>query len=119
MNFLIVGLGGAIGSMLRYAISLIPYKGNFPILTLVTNLLGAIAIGLITGCAAKKNLPANTILFLRTGVCGGFTTFSTFSLEAFGLFQSGQILSGGIYTVLSVILCLGGKIGRASCRERV
>lgn len=110
MNFISVGLGGAIGAMLRYAISLIPYKGNFPILTLITNLAGAIAIGFIAGYASKKNLPSNAILFLKTGVCGGFTTFSTFSLEAYQLFCSGQVWSGGIYVVLSVVVCLIGVL---------
>ena len=84
-GFLCVGAGGALGAMLRYGISLIPYKGNFPLLTLVTNVLGALAIGYIAGTAAKRDVPADMVLFLKTGVCGGFTTFSTFSLEAYGL----------------------------------
>ncbi|NCC42039.1 MAG: fluoride efflux transporter CrcB, partial [Clostridia bacterium] len=108
MNFLFVGLGGALGAMLRYAISLIPYKGDFPILTLITNFLGAVMIGFIAGYAAKKNVPSQAVLFLKTGLCGGFTTFSTFSLEAYLLFENGKILVGGIYAVLSVVLCLCG-----------
>ena len=73
-----VGLGGGLGAALRYGISLLPYKGTFPALTLVTNVLGALVIGVIAGLAARKNLSPNLVLFLKTGVCGGFTTFSTF-----------------------------------------
>lgn len=108
MNFLFVGLGGTAGAMLRYAISLIPYKGTFPILTLITNIIGAVAIGFITSAASKKNMSENLILFLKTGVCGGFTTFSTFSLEAYSLFQNGNSVLAVCYALLSAVLCIGG-----------
>ena len=88
-GFLFVGMGGAVGAMLRYAISLIPYKGKFPLLTLFINVIGALIIGTIAGLSARKNLPQNAVLFLKTGVCGGFTTFSTFSLEAYSLLEQG------------------------------
>lgn len=108
MGFLLVGLGGALGAMLRYAISLLPYRGSFPVLTLLTNLLGAVLIGLITGIAVKKGIPKNGLLFLKTGVCGGFTTFSTFSLEACTLLKAGSIGLAILYAALSVILCISG-----------
>ena len=107
MGFLFVGLGGASGAVLRYLVSIIPYKGDFPILTLVTNLIGALAIGFISGIAEKK-LSDNAVLFLKTGVCGGFTTFSTFSLEAYKLFESNHAVLAVIYSVLSVGLCILG-----------
>ena len=66
-----VGLGGALGAVLRYGLSLLPYKGDFPVLTFVTNVLGALLIGCIAGMAARKDLPADLVLFLKTGVCGG------------------------------------------------
>ena len=53
-GFLCVGAGGAVGAMFRYAISLIPYKGTFPVLTFITNVLGALAIGWISGMAARR-----------------------------------------------------------------
>lgn len=108
MEFLFVGAGGAIGAMLRYGISLTPYKGTFPILTLITNIIGAVLIGAIVGVAVKKNWSANTVLFLKTGVCGGFTTFSTFSLEAHNLFQAGKPAMAVTYMVVSVVCCVAG-----------
>ena len=104
MSFLFVALGGALGSALRYTISLIPCKTDFPFLTLITNFIGALAIGFVIGIAHDKS--PNTLLFWKTGVCGGFTTFSTFSLEAFSLFERKMFVLGGLYVVLSVGLCL-------------
>ena len=109
MGFLFVALGGAVGAMGRYAISLIPIKTTFPVLTLITNIIGAVLIGFIVGIVSDNNeVSPNTVLFWKTGVCGGFTTFSTFSLEAFTLFENKAYLSGGIYILLSVACCLIG-----------
>ena len=108
MGFLFVGLGGAVGAMLRYAISLIPYKGGFPLLTFVTNILGALLIGFIVGYASKRNVNDSLMLFLKTGLCGGFTTFSTFSLEAYNLFVSGSKILAVSYAVLSTVCCILG-----------
>jgi len=108
MNVLIVFAGGGAGAALRYLISSIPVKSVFPFTTLLVNLLGAIAIGVVVGLAAEKGLGERWTLFLKTGVCGGFTTFSTFSLEAFGLFEAQYTVLGVVYITLSVLLCLGG-----------
>lgn len=109
MAFLYVAIGGAIGAVARYAISLLPIKSEFPILTLITNVLGAILIGFIVGFfEGKENTSPNTLLFLKTGVCGGFTTFSTFSLEAYNLFYDKSYVLGTIYAILSVVLCVIG-----------
>ena len=95
MKFVYVALGGAFGAMARYALSLIPVKSDFPILTLVTNILGAILIGFIVGIAEAKNgVSDEAMLFLKTGVCGGFTTFSTFSLEAANMFDEKRAFAG-------------------------
>ncbi len=109
MGFLFVAFGGALGATGRYAISLLPVKTDFPILTLLTNIIGAMLIGFITGIVSNNNeVSPNTVLFWKTGICGGFTTFSTFSLEAFTLFENKAYLSGGIYIFLSVVCCLAG-----------
>ena len=110
IQFVMVGLGGALGSMLRYLISLIPVNNTFPFLTLITNLLGALLIGFIVGLSDNLFISKKFLLFLKTGVCGGFTTFSTFSLEAVQLFQRGEPFLGTIYAILSVILWLLGII---------
>ena len=106
-SFLAVGLGGALGAMGRYGISLLPLKSAFPWLTLLTNVLGALVIGFVVGVAAGAVSP-NTVLFWKTGVCGGFTTFSTFSLETLRLFESGQTGAGLLYAGASVMLCIAG-----------
>ena len=97
-----VALGGAVGAVGRYGISLLPWKGAFP--------LGAVAIGVLSGLFSQRLLGERGKLFWQTGVCGGFTTFSTFSLEAVTLFQNGRYLLGGAYVLLSVALCVAGVL---------
>lgn len=79
LSFLLVGCGGALGAVLRYAIGLIPVRSEFPVLTLCINFFGAAAIGLIAETAAGQQLSARSTLFWKTGVCGGFTTFPPFA----------------------------------------
>lgn len=110
IQFIMVGFGGALGSMMRYLISLIPVNNTFPFLTLITNLLGALLIGFIVGLSDNLLIAKKFLLFFKTGVCGGFTTFSTFSLEAVQLFQRGEFFLGALYAALSVILCLFGIV---------
>lgn len=109
MGFLFVALGGAAGAVGRYAISLIPCRTGFPTLTFITNIIGAVLIGFVVGVAeSRENMSPNAVLFLKTGVCGGFTTFSTFSLEAYNLFHNKDYLIGGLYAGLSVACCIFG-----------
>jgi CrcB protein len=111
MRFLCVALGGAVGALGRYLISLLPVRAEFPVLTLMTNILGALLIGFVVGLAETKNgLSPNGTLFWKTGVCGGFTTFSTFSLEAVSLLERQQYWQGGAYMLLSVCCCLAGVL---------
>lgn len=110
-SFLLVALGGSLGAALRYAMTLLPLGGAFPVKTLLTNLLGAVLIGLVVGLSGRiPVLGAEQTLFWKTGFCGGFTTFSTFSLEAVTLLETGKYLQGGVYILLSVALCLMGVL---------
>ncbi len=107
-KFLWVGLGGAIGSIFRYTLSLLPIKSSFPILTLITNLLGAFIIGVVVGLFEKQYLSSQIHLFLKTGLCGGFTTFSTFSLETLTLLENGMIFIAIVYVFISIAGCIVG-----------
>ena len=110
LNILAVGLGGFAGSVLRYMIGLIPVNEMmaFPIKTFLINVTGCIAIGLITAFAAKNgSLNPHLLLFMKVGVCGGFTTFSTFALETSDLIRSGNTGVALTYVLGSVIVGAG------------
>lgn len=107
LNCLAVGLGGFVGAVLRYLISLIPIKnpGAFPINTFIINIAGAFAIGCIALVATKNtDIDPKVLLFLKVGICGGFTTFSTFSLETAELIKSGSVVTAIIYVILSIVI---------------
>lgn len=110
LNCLVVALGGGIGACLRYLIGLIPLKEpfTFPVKTLFINLLGCFLIGLIAAIAAKTtSLSPRTVLFIKTGLCGGFTTFSTFALETETLLKTGHFGLAVLYVALSVVVGVG------------
>ena len=104
---LFVGIGGFIGSVCRYLIGLIPLSpsNGFPVKTLVINVAGAFAIGLIAAAAAKNaDISSRIVLLLKTGICGGFTTFSTFALEISDMIRGGSWAAAAAYMLLSLIL---------------
>ena len=107
VDCLFVGLGGFVGSVLRYLVSLAPirHESGFPIVTLGINVLGAFLLGLIMAAAGRNSgIDPRTLLFLKVGVCGGFTTFSTFALEAHSLLGAGKPMVALLYALLSVVL---------------
>ena len=113
-NCLLVGAGGMLGTIGRYLLCLLPIKtqNGFPIITLAINLIGAFCIGLIAAFSGRSgNTNPQLILFLKVGICGGFTTFSTFSLEAVQLLQNGKSVVALSYMVLSVALCVAAVAG--------
>lgn len=106
LNCLLVGVGGFVGAVCRYLMELMPIAaGGFPVKTLIINVLGSFAIGVIVTLFDKyAGFTPQILLMLKVGVCGGFTTFSGFALEASGLFQSGSILFALAFIAASVVL---------------
>jgi len=106
-NFLIVGLGGGAGSMLRYAVQKIFTSQSvaaFPTGTLVVNISGCFLIGILWGIVSRSFTWNEEIkLLLMTGFCGGFTTFSAFTLEGIGLLKENKTALFVIYLTASVI----------------
>ena len=121
INLLWVGLGGAVGSASRYALALLVQRTSgslFPLGTLTVNVLGCLAIGFLSARFEAVMIAPRYRLALLVGALGGFTTFSTFSLETMQLFEARQALRAGVNIVGSVLLCLaccwiGQRIGRA------
>lgn len=110
LNCLLVGLGGFVGSVLRYLVGFIPTGAvaAFPIKTLVINIVGSFVIGLVCTLASRLGTAMNPqlLLFLKVGLCGGFTTFSTFALESNSLIQAGNTQLAVLYAALSVTLSI-------------
>ncbi len=112
-SYLLVGAGGAIGAMLRFGYSSIMgrvWPSDFPHGTLVINVAGSLLMGLLVGVLART-LPEgqeNIRLFAAVGILGGFTTFSTFSLDALTLIQRGQFAMALVYILLSVLFSIAG-----------
>jgi CrcB protein len=106
-NFLLVGLGGGIGAMLRYFFSLIIKHTTFPYNTLFINIAGSLLIGIVFGLSAKNEAISDELkLFLATGICGGFTTFSAFSVENMQMLKEGNYVTAAVYIFASVLLSI-------------
>lgn len=109
-NYFLVSIGAAIGGAARYWLSNIVYKilpENFPYGTLSVNFIGSLFIAIIMYVFDSKELISpNLRLFLTIGFCGGFTTFSTFSLETINLLKDAQYLLASLNILVSLILCL-------------
>jgi len=111
-TWLWVALGGALGSMARFGLAnaMAAITGpQFPWGTLLINILGSFVIGwfgALTGPRGMLSVPAEMRAFVMVGICGGFTTFSSFSLQTLELLHAGEIVPAGGYIVGSVVLCL-------------
>ena len=114
MGYLWVALGGALGSVARYACAALGVRvfgAAFPWSTLFVNVTGSIVIGVLAALAtadAKPLVTGDARAFLMIGVLGGFTTFSSFSLETLNLARAGQLAAAGWNVAGSVVLCLVG-----------
>jgi CrcB protein len=111
-QLILVGLGGGIGSIMRFLVSRIPLaQSSFPWATFIVNIAGCLMIGLLIGLSVKHQfLDAHMKLLLVTGFCGGFTTFSTFSAENVHLYQAGNYFMLALYVLLSVIIGLAAVL---------
>jgi CrcB protein len=110
MNWLAVAIGGALGSVARYALSSWIFditSHKFPYATLIVNVAGSFVMGILFVVVVERAaLPAEMRSLLMIGFIGAFTTFSAFSLDALGLWQNGHVLMSVIYMIATVILCL-------------
>lgn len=111
MHVLLVAIGGAVGSVCRYlagVVALRLFGPAFPWGTLIVNLTGSFAIGVLTELLARRfNAPMELRVLLVTGFLGGFTTFSSFSLDTIILYERGAFALAAAYVMASVVLSLG------------
>ena len=107
----LVAFGGAIGASLRYLTGVGAFRlfgsGDFPIAILIVNVIGSFLMGVFVVAAAHRGL-THMSPFVMTGLLGGFTTFSAFSLETMTLIERGHIGFASLYVLLSVGLSVGG-----------
>ncbi len=112
---LAIAAGGALGSVARYLMGIAASKAfglDFPWGTLIINIAGSFLIGAFVELFALKwDLPQEARVFLTVGICGGFTTFSTFSLDAWVLIERGELGLAGAYVVASVVLSIAALVG--------
>jgi len=111
---LAVAAGGALGAVVRYLVAIGSARAfgtDFPWGTLIINVTGSFLIGLFAALFATRwNLPQAARIFLTVGICGGYTTFSTFSLDAWYLIERGQTWASAVYMMASVALSLAALI---------
>jgi len=112
MGFLIVFLGGGLGAALRHGVNLTSARllgTAFPYATMFENITGSLVMGLLAGYFAFKGDASQTWrLFLTTGILGGYTTFSAFSLDAALLYERGELGLAAFYVIGSVVLSIAG-----------
>jgi len=112
VNLLLIAIGGALGSVARYMLSMFVLRASgtlFPLGTFVVNIVGCLVFGAIAGATAQRVQIAPALrLFLLTGILGGFTTFSTYAFESFTLVQDGQFWWASINIAGQVVAGLAG-----------
>ncbi|MBX9709924.1 MAG: fluoride efflux transporter CrcB [Xanthobacteraceae bacterium] len=122
MNYLLVFVGGGLGSMLRYGVNVLCsrlFGTDFPYGIMLINITGSTVMGLIAGYLAFKGEASQPWrIFIMTGILGGYTTFSAFSLDAALLYERGEAGLAALYVIGSVVLAIGGLfVGLAVMRN--
>ncbi len=118
---LLIAVGGALGTLARYLISVaaVPFSHTLPWGTILINVSGSFVIGFfgtLTLSQGRHPLPETARLFIMVGFCGGFTTFSSFSLQTLDLMRNGSLMRALINVVASVVLCVGAVAAGAKKR---
>jgi len=108
MTWLMIFLGGGLGSICRFGLTKIVPSSDFSWATLAANFLASFILGYLISSELSKGMELNAKVFLMTGFCGGFSTFSTFTAEAFRNFQNGQHGIALLYIASSIVFCLVG-----------
>lgn len=116
-SFLLVVLGGTLGTLSRYGLSKIPYEGLFPLTTFVVNVVGSFALGALLALVLTRRTETLRLL-LGTGFLGGFTTYSALALETDSLLRGDHVALGLAYAVGSVIAGLGAALAGISIGSR-
>ena len=115
MQWLSVALGGALGALSRYAVTLylpVTSINKFPFATLLVNVLGSLTMGILYVILVERaQFSPQMHYFLTVGFLGAFTTYSTFSLDALSLWQNGGHIMAAVYVISTVVLCLLAVIG--------
>jgi len=114
--YLLVGIGGALGSMARYGGGVLVgrvWPSAFPLATMLINISGSLAMGLFIGFLARTtpSWQADARLFVAVGVFGGFTTFSSFSLDTIALIERGEVGQAVLYVLVSVLVAVAALYG--------
>lgn len=109
-KLLMIAFGGAVGSVLRYLVSGLDYRfsgGVFPVSTFVVNATGSLIIGSLWAIFERFAVSPNVRMFVFIGLLGGYTTFSTFTLETFNLMRDGEYKIALMNVLLSNVVCIG------------
>ena len=113
IEFLLVVLGGGVGSGLRYGVGMLlpSSQGGFPWATLAVNVVGSFVLGMLIGSSLTSTpLSRHTTLLLGTGLCGGFTTYSAFAVESVRLAQEGHIMTVAMYVIATLACCAAAAL---------